>query len=405
MLTARRVLRRPLEHYAFDRPSEVGRCHACARCRPRPDPVRARRRRRRRPGTATLIAVGVVRTPAGRRHRRCGCSARARDRGLARPAPARRGRGRAGLQPAQRAHGHGHRAGRGGGDRRAPPGAGCRSPCTPRARSRPPSPAAAAPTRPRSRRWSPGCCGSPRGPTPADAADALALAICHLWRGAARGAGWRRRQAGCRAPEASMIASVAGRVAAVGPDGAVVEVGGVGLPCRARPARSPALRVGEQAALATAWSCGRPSSRSTASPTTTRSEVFELLQTASGVGPRLAQAVLAVHDPDDVRRAVATEDLAALCMVPGIGKKGAQRLVLELKDRLGPPAGVLGTAVARRRPRSSRGRTSCTRRCRPGLSGARGRRGAWTRSCRRADATPTVGAGPAAAGARRADAG
>jgi holliday junction DNA helicase RuvA len=65
--------------------------------------------------------------------------------------------------------------------------------------------------------------------------------------------------------------------------------------------------------------------------------VFELLQTASGVGPRLALAMLAVHSPDALRRAVATEDLGTLTMVPGIGKKGAERIVLELRDRLGPP--------------------------------------------------------------------
>ena len=61
-------------------------------------------------------------------------------------------------------------------------------------------------------------------------------------------------------------------------------------------------------------------------------KIFEPLQTASGVGPRLALAMLAVHAPDALRRAVATEDLGALTMVPGIGKKGAQRIVLEMKD-------------------------------------------------------------------------
>jgi Holliday junction DNA helicase RuvA len=74
-------------------------------------------------------------------------------------------------------------------------------------------------------------------------------------------------------------------------------------------------------------------------------EVFEALQTAAGVGPRLAQAVLAVHRPDDVRRAVFTEDLTALCKVPGIGKKGAARIVLDLKDRLGPPTGGSSTVI------------------------------------------------------------
>ena len=75
--------------------------------------------------------------------------------------------------------------------------------------------------------------------------------------------------------------------------------------------------------------------------------VFELLQTASGVGPKLAQAMLAVHGPDELRRAVATEDLVALCAVPGIGKKGAQRIVLELKDRIGAPTGSGARARSR----------------------------------------------------------
>jgi Holliday junction DNA helicase RuvA len=60
-----------------------------------------------------------------------------------------------------------------------------------------------------------------------------------------------------------------------------------------------------------------------------------LLQTANGVGPRLAQAVLAIHPPREVRRAVSMGDLKALMQVPGIGRKGAERLVLELRDRLG----------------------------------------------------------------------
>jgi Holliday junction DNA helicase RuvA len=68
-------------------------------------------------------------------------------------------------------------------------------------------------------------------------------------------------------------------------------------------------------------------------------QLFELLQTANGVGPRLAQAVLAIHPPREVRRAVSMGDLKALMQVPGIGKKGAERLVLELRDRLGAPTG------------------------------------------------------------------
>ena len=81
--------------------------------------------------------------------------------------------------------------------------------------------------------------------------------------------------------------------------------------------------------------------------------VFELLQTASGVGPRLALAMLAVHEPDALRLAVASEDLTALTRVPGIGKKGAQRIVLELRDRLGA-AGEAGGRCPARRPRRRR---------------------------------------------------
>jgi Holliday junction DNA helicase RuvA len=63
-------------------------------------------------------------------------------------------------------------------------------------------------------------------------------------------------------------------------------------------------------------------------------EFFELLLTATGVGPKLAQAALAVLSPDELRRAIATENLLQLCKVPGIGRKGAQRMVIELKDKV-----------------------------------------------------------------------
>jgi Holliday junction DNA helicase RuvA len=78
--------------------------------------------------------------------------------------------------------------------------------------------------------------------------------------------------------------------------------------------------------------------------------VFEQLLSVTGVGPRLAQAMLAVHDPDALRHAVLTEDLNALVKVPGIGRKGAQRIVLELKDRLGPPRNATATVPAQVRP-------------------------------------------------------
>jgi Holliday junction DNA helicase RuvA len=132
-----------------------------------------------------------------------------------------------------------------------------------------------------------------------------------------------------------VIASVAGRVAAVSPDGAVVEVGGVGLSVQCTPGTIARLRVGEQARLSTSLVVREDSLTLYGFADDDERQLFELLQTANGVGPRLAQAVLAIHPPREVRRAVSMGDLKALMQVPGIGKKGAERLVLELRDRLG----------------------------------------------------------------------
>ncbi len=132
-----------------------------------------------------------------------------------------------------------------------------------------------------------------------------------------------------------MIASVSGRVAAVSPDGAVVEVGGIGLSVQCTPGTIARLTVGEQARLATSLVVREDSLTLYGFADDDERQLFELLQTANGVGPRLAQAVLAIHPPREVRRAVSMGDLKALMQVPGIGKKGAERLVLELRDRLG----------------------------------------------------------------------
>ena len=132
-----------------------------------------------------------------------------------------------------------------------------------------------------------------------------------------------------------MIASVNGRVAAVSPDGAVVEVGGVGLSVQCTPGTLARLQVGESARLSTSLVVREDSLTLYGFADDDERSLFELLQTANGVGPRLAQAVLAIHPPREVRRAVSMGDLKALMQVPGIGRKGAERLVLELRDRLG----------------------------------------------------------------------
>ncbi|MET2716557.1 Holliday junction branch migration protein RuvA [Streptomyces harbinensis] len=136
-----------------------------------------------------------------------------------------------------------------------------------------------------------------------------------------------------------MIAFVSGPVAALAPDTAVLEVGGVGMAVQCTPGTLAGLRVGEPARLATSLVVREDSLTLYGFADDDERQVFELLQTASGVGPRLAQAMLAVHSPDGLRRAIASRDEKALTAVPGIGKKGAQKLLLELKDRLGEPAG------------------------------------------------------------------
>ena len=146
-----------------------------------------------------------------------------------------------------------------------------------------------------------------------------------------------------------MIAFVAGRVAGLAPDGAVLEVGGIGLSIACTPGTLAGLRLGEPARLATAMIVREDSLTLYGFADSDERAVFELLLTITGIGPRLAQAVLAVHDPEALRRAVATEDLSALVKVPGVGRKGAQRLVLELKDKLGPPRGTPAAPAAARR--------------------------------------------------------
>ncbi|MEV6155692.1 Holliday junction branch migration protein RuvA [Nonomuraea sp. NPDC052129] len=142
-----------------------------------------------------------------------------------------------------------------------------------------------------------------------------------------------------------MIASVAGQVTAITPYGAVIEVGGVGILTHCTPATLAALRVGEEARLATSLVVREESLTLFGFATADERTVFELLQTASGVGPKVALAMLAVHTPNALRVAVASADLKALTKVPGIGPKGAQRIVLELKDRLGTPDEALDAAL------------------------------------------------------------
>ncbi|HEX3925515.1 MAG TPA: Holliday junction branch migration protein RuvA [Streptosporangiaceae bacterium] len=142
-----------------------------------------------------------------------------------------------------------------------------------------------------------------------------------------------------------MIAHLDGTVSAVAPDGAVIDVGGVGLLVQCTPGTLAGLRPGERTRVATSLVVREDALTLYGFAGEDERNTFELLQTASGVGPRLALAMLAVLTPDALRRAVAAEDLATLTAVPGIGRKGAQRIVLELAGRLGSP-GEYGAVAA-----------------------------------------------------------
>ena len=151
-----------------------------------------------------------------------------------------------------------------------------------------------------------------------------------------------------------MIAHLDGRVCSVAPDGAVIDVGGVGLLVQCTPGTLAGLRPGERARVATSLVVREDALTLFGFAGEDERNTFELLQTASGVGPRLALAMLAVFSPDALRRAIAAEDLTALMTVPGVGRKGAQRIVLELAGRLGSPgelpSGEAGGPASSRRP-------------------------------------------------------
>ncbi|GAB3657055.1 Holliday junction branch migration protein RuvA [Actinocorallia lasiicapitis] len=136
-----------------------------------------------------------------------------------------------------------------------------------------------------------------------------------------------------------MIAFVRGRVEATGPDQAVVEVGGVGLALLCAPGTLAGLKVGEEARLAASLVVREDSLTLFGFASDDEKLMFELVQSASGVGPKVALAMVATHSPNAIRRAVATGDSKALTLVPGIGPKGAQKIILELKDKLGLPTG------------------------------------------------------------------
>lgn len=140
-----------------------------------------------------------------------------------------------------------------------------------------------------------------------------------------------------------MIGSLRGRLLDRGPDGELlVEVGGVGHRVQVTPSTSVTIgQLDGEVFVHTHHAVREDSETLYGFATIAERRVFESLISAHGVGPALGLAILSVHGPDALRRAVAEDDVAALCLVPGVGKKTAARLVMELKSKLDLPEGEI----------------------------------------------------------------
>lgn len=131
-----------------------------------------------------------------------------------------------------------------------------------------------------------------------------------------------------------MISSIRGEVTSVGLDHAVVDVSGVGLAVQTTPSTLATLRRGEQAQLHTTLVVREDSLTLFGFADAEARDMFTRLQSVSGIGPRLALATLAVLEPEALRTAITQGQVTTLTQVPGIGKKGAERLTLELRDKM-----------------------------------------------------------------------
>ncbi|WP_197373497.1 Holliday junction branch migration protein RuvA [Mycolicibacterium baixiangningiae] len=144
-----------------------------------------------------------------------------------------------------------------------------------------------------------------------------------------------------------MIASVRGEVIDIALDHAVIEAAGVGYKVMATPTTLATLRRGEESRLVTAMIVREDSMTLYGFADADARDLFGTLLGVSGVGPKIALATLAVYDAPALRLALADGDVTALTRVPGIGKRGAERMVLELRHKIGPvTAGAGVTAVS-----------------------------------------------------------
>ncbi|QQM68161.1 Holliday junction branch migration protein RuvA [Actinomyces weissii] len=136
-----------------------------------------------------------------------------------------------------------------------------------------------------------------------------------------------------------MISSLRGKVLDLSLSAAVIEVGGVGLRVLATPTTLAGLQVGQEAQVYTELIVREDSLTLYGFAEVDERDCFQVLLGAKGVGAKLALAMLAVHTPDSLRRIIASQDVAALKRVPGLGPKGAQRVIIDVGDKLGAVRG------------------------------------------------------------------
>lgn len=131
-----------------------------------------------------------------------------------------------------------------------------------------------------------------------------------------------------------MISSLYGRVRYLTSEKVVIEVGGVGLSIAITPNTSLRLTLGGDAQLFTSLVVREDSLTLFGFLDEESRHIFELVQTVSGIGPKVAMSIIAVMTPEELGVAVGQENVAAIERVPGIGHKGAQRMILELKGKI-----------------------------------------------------------------------
>lgn len=131
-----------------------------------------------------------------------------------------------------------------------------------------------------------------------------------------------------------MIAQLTGQVTYAGVTSFIIEVSGVGFRANTNANTAATLRVGEVQTVHTSLVVREDSLTMWGFATPAERDAFELVQTASGVGPKVAAAMLSVFSPGELRQVIASEDVKRLTSVPGIGPKGAQKIILELKDKV-----------------------------------------------------------------------